>query len=250
MNESETRQKINDSGFAVIPNVFDATWVNHWVQNLERALADSSGSIGAGSVKQRGGIVYAARNILSDLPGADTAWQSPILTKLLGELLGKDFVLVRTLFFDKHPQRTWSLPWHKDMTIAVKDNTLPSSVFSKPTIKSGVPHVEASTEILENMLTLRIHLDDVTDENGPLEVIPASHLTGKTSEASTDACQRVLVSAGDVLAMRPLVSHASGSSAVGTHRHRRILHFEFAGDRKLPDGYQWYYPDVTASTSS
>ena len=135
------------------------------------------------------------------------------------------------------------------MTIAVKDNTLPTTVFAKPTFKSGVPHVEASTEILENMLTLRIHLDDVTEENGPLEVIPGSHLNGKTAEAQTSDKAKILVSAGDVLAMRPLVSHASGSSTVGTNRHRRILHFEFAGQAQLPDGYQWYYPNNAAETS-
>lgn len=247
---NEALREIEQDGYSIVPSVFDQTWLDQWLHKLNEAISRSSGSIGSDGVKQSGGVVYAARNILSDLPGADTAWQAPVLTNLLSEVLGNDFVLVRTLFFDKHPQRTWSLPWHKDMTIAVKDNALPSSVFSKPTCKSGVPHVEASTQILENMLTLRIHLDDVTDENGPLEVIPGSHLKGKAPEASTIACQRVLVSAGDVLAMRPLVSHASGSSAVGTHRHRRILHFEFAGDRQLPDGYQWYYPSITISKSS
>ena len=245
---NKTLREISQDGYTVLPNVFDRAWLDRWLYELNTAMSRSTGSIGSDGVKQRGGVVYAARNVLSDLPGADIAWQSPILTELLGEVLGKHFVLVRTLFFDKHPRRTWSLPWHKDMTIAVKDNTLPSSVFSKPTVKSGVPHVEASTEILENMLTLRIHLDDVTDENGPLEVIPGSHLKGKIPEASTTACQSVLVSAGDVLAMRPLLSHASGSSAVDTHRHRRILHFEFAGDRHLPDNYQWYYPNVTNPT--
>lgn len=246
---NETLRKIVNDGYAIIPNVFDQIWLHQWLHNLEQALARSSSAIGAESVKESKGVVYAARNILSDLPGADTAWQSPILLNLLGQVLGDEYLLVSTLVFDKHPQRTWSLPWHKDMTIAVRDNTLPTTVFSKPTIKSGVPHVEASTEILENMLTLRIHLDDVTDENGPLEVIPGSHLNGKTSEAQTTASEKALVSAGDVLAMRPLLSHASGSSSVGTARHRRILHFEFASQSRLPDNYQWYYPTNAASTS-
>jgi len=46
--------------------------------------------------------------------------------------------------------------------------------------------------------------------------------------------------AGDVLAMRPLVSHSSGASTPGTQRHRRVLHLEFAGCEELPDGFCWH----------
>ncbi len=46
--------------------------------------------------------------------------------------------------------------------------------------------------------------------------------------------------AGDVLAIRPMLTHASGASRVGTTRHRRILHLEFAAIERLPDGYQWH----------
>ena len=58
---------------------------------------------------------------------------------------------------------------------AVTDNRLPSQRFSRPTTKAGVPHETAPDEILREMLTLRIHLDDVTEENGPLQVVPESH---------------------------------------------------------------------------
>ena len=62
--------------------------------------------------------------------------------------------------------------WHKDTAIAVDSNRGASKYFSRPTVKAGVPHVVAVDEILRQMLTLRIHLDEVTDENGPLKVIP------------------------------------------------------------------------------
>ncbi len=229
-------KKIESGGFAIIPDALPWPSIPDWTQRLDKVLTDSDAAI-----KNRKGTVYAARNIITELPHASSLWQTENLKAHLCEILGDDFVLVRALYFDKHPQRTWSLPWHKDMTIAVKDNTLPTNVFSKPTNKLGVPHVEASTAILKNMLTLRFHLDDVTDENGPLEVIPGSHRGGKTADHSAAPPVKVLANAGDVLAMRPLLSHASGSSAAGTFRHRRILHFEFSGDRELPDGYQWYF---------
>src|SRR5262249_56828349 len=105
-------------------------------------------------------------------------WRQPPLPDLLQAVLGPDFGLVRVLFFDKPPGQSWALPWHKDLTIAVRDNRLPSTHFGKPTRKAGVPHVEAPREVLEAMLTLRVHLDDVSEENGPLQVLPGSHRWG------------------------------------------------------------------------
>ena len=90
------------------------------------------------------------------------------------------------------------------------------------------------------MLTLRLHLDEVTDENGPLRVIPGSHVSSESDEVGVENAVAIHAAAGDVLAMRPLITHSSGSSHPGTTRHRRILHLEFAACHELPDGYQWH----------
>jgi ectoine hydroxylase-related dioxygenase (phytanoyl-CoA dioxygenase family) len=173
-------------------------------------------------------------------PGAAAAWRQPPLPEILTALLGAGHGLVRALFFDKPPERTWALPWHKDLTVAVRDNRLPSCAFTKPTLKAGVPHVEAPREVREQMVTVRIHLDDVTEENGPLKVLPGSHRTGKELRVGDIPAQGIVVQRGDVLLMRPLVAHSSGHSHPDTRRHRRILHLEFAASAELPDGYGWY----------
>jgi ectoine hydroxylase-related dioxygenase (phytanoyl-CoA dioxygenase family) len=156
------------------------------------------------------------------------------------ELLGSEFGLVRVLYFDKPPGETWALPWHKDLTIAVRDNTLASARFSKPTRKAGVPHVEAPREVLDAMVTARIHLDEVTEENGPLKVLPGSHRDGKRLRLGEVAPETILANRGDVLLMRPLLVHSSGRSHPSSQRHRRILHLEFAAARTLPDGFAWH----------
>jgi ectoine hydroxylase-related dioxygenase (phytanoyl-CoA dioxygenase family) len=94
--------------------------------------------------------------------------------------------------------------------------------------------------VLENMLAVRIHLDDVTEENGPLRVIAGSHRTGKKMHLGDTPPESILVQRGDVLLMRPLVAHASNRSAPDTRRHRRILHLEFAASPELPDNYEWH----------
>jgi hypothetical protein len=231
------REQLAANGYAILPAVYTPAQIDVMLLALESTLQRQPA---ASTMRTESGSIYAARNVLTLWPDAAMVWRQSPLPATLMSLLGVQFGLVRILFFDKPPDRTWALPWHKDLTIAVQNNHLPSHLFSKPTLKAGVPHVEAPVEVLEQMLTVRIHLDDVTDENGPLKVIPGSHRTGKELRLGDVAPQAVLCQRGDVLLMRPLLAHASGHSEPATHRHRRVLHLEFAGTSELPDGYSWH----------
>ena len=228
---------IRETGYVVIPSVFNHDEVHQWRELTAAALANADGR----SMKSRGGIVYAARNIFDFFAESKTLWQKPVLQRVLESVLGHDFGLVRGLYFDKPPERSWSLPWHKDMTIAVKDNSIPSEQFTNPTRKAGIDHVEAPTSVLTQMLTLRIHLDDVTEHNGALQVIPGSHKTNDMKNDPGNPPKSIYLDAGDVLAMRPLITHCSGNSTIGTSLHRRIIHLEFAANQILPDQFQWQH---------
>ncbi len=231
-------REILETGFCILPSVFTTDAVAELIVGLESALHRANET--EGPIRDKAGTVYAGRNLLRLFEPAKTIWRRSPLLELLRDVLGPEFGLVRVLFFDKPPERTWALPWHKDLTIAVKPHSGESTVFSKPTLKAGVPHVEASREVLEAMLTLRIHLDDMTEENGPLLVVPGSHRLGKVPVASYETARTILGSRGDVLAMRPLLAHRSISSHEGTTLHRRILHLEFSGLPRLPDGFEWH----------
>jgi ectoine hydroxylase-related dioxygenase (phytanoyl-CoA dioxygenase family) len=95
------------------------------------------------------------------------------------------------------------------------------------------------------MLTLRVHLDECGEENGPLKVRPGTHLFGRLSGERIHALSAGIpeevccVNAGGVLAMRPLLLHASGSAA--KPRHRRVIHLEFAPNDLLPSGLEWAF---------
>ena len=247
MSSASTR--IERDGYVTLPGVFSPAEVRAMRAAVESALAEGSGDDPA--IRGGEGTVYAARNLLDLWPGLVTAWHRPVLVETLTAVLGRDFGLVRVLYFDKPPGNSWALPWHKDLTIAVRNNRLPSQRFARPTRKAGVPHVEAPVEVLEGMLTARIHLDGVTDENGPLKVVPGSHRTGKALVLEDAEVRTLHAEAGDVLLVRPLVAHCSNRSRPDTTLHRRILHLEFAARADLPDGFAWhdFIPGVRSQES-
>ena len=191
-------------------------------------------------VRQSAGHVYAARNVIDVAPEICEAWKSPLLLEFVRSRLGAAAGLVRVLYFDKPPEQTWALPWHKDLLIAV-GTTEPALGYSTPRLRAGVPHTEPPWEVLESMLTLRIHLDEITPENGPLQVASGTHRTGKTLSLEGFERETICTPAGDVLAMCPLLAHCSGRSLPGTKRQRRILHLEFSPLRELPAAVRWFH---------
>jgi hypothetical protein len=228
--------ELERDGFVFLAGIFTTAEVEQMLSSLESALLAENDP----AIRGDDGAVYAARNILTLWPGCATVWKKAALASALRSALGPELGLVRVLYFDKPPGQSWALPWHKDLTVAVRDNRLPSALFRRPTAKAGVPHVEAPVEVLQAMLTVRIHLDEVTDENGPLKVVPGSHRTGKRIELDSAPVRALHAAAGDVLLIRPLVLHCSNRSHPETTRHRRILHLEFAASATLPDGYAWH----------
>jgi|CXWL01.1.fsa_nt_gi hypothetical protein len=220
-------------GYVMLQGVFSVPEIDALAQRLSSALEMRHDA----SILQSRGKIYGSRNLLETFPEIASLMRQPSLNAFSTAILGADAGIVRALFFDKPPDRSWSLPWHKDRTIAVKRNDLPSELFHKPTLKAGVPHVEAPSSVLEKMLTIRIHLDAMTETNGPLHVVPGSHV-----EVGQEHHDLVVLQAevGDVLAMRPLLTHSSTVSMPGSSSHRRVIHIETAASAQLPDGYEWH----------
>jgi ectoine hydroxylase-related dioxygenase (phytanoyl-CoA dioxygenase family) len=149
---------------------------------------------------------------------------------------------VRGILFDKTPGANWKVPWHQDLSIAVtKQIDLPG--YGPWSVKAGVPHVQPPVEILQRMLTIRLHLDDCGLDNGPLLVLPGSHAHGILSGEQVDQLRQAgtpvpaTVSRGGAVLMRPLLLHAS--HAATSPGHRRVIHIEYAS-AKLPAGLVWF----------
>ena len=188
--------------------------------------------------KKVGGL----RNLLRNSPVVAGLAASRQIKNILECRLNRSVHPVRALFFDKTSDANWSVPWHQDLTIAVATR-IETAGFKAWSVKDGILHVQPPEEILEGMVTVRLHLDDCDVVNGALKVIPGSHLQGKlsanqiaelTDSGKPSVCE---VSKSGALLMFPLLLHSSSASE--NPLHRRVLHIEYATD-KLPNGLKWF----------
>jgi hypothetical protein len=148
---------------------------------------------------------------------------------------------VRAILFDKTPATNWSLAWHQDRTIAVVQRREVEG-FGPWTVKSGLPHVAPPFDVLAKIVTLRIHLDPVPEDNAPLLIAPRSHRFGRVAERDiirvVQQCGVVACTAdvGDVWIYATPILHAS--EAATKPLRRRVLQADFAVG-ELPGGLQW-----------
>ena len=138
---------------------------------------------------------------------------------------------VRAILFDKTATANWSLGWHQDRTVAVRErHDVPG--YGPWTTKQGILHVAPPFAVIARMATLRIHLDDVPADNAPLLIAPGSH-RAFVPEAEIDAAvarhgvHACLAACGDVWAYATPILHAS-AAATGDRRRRRVLQVDYS----------------------
>jgi hypothetical protein len=231
MDETALSRSIDVDGFAILDDVLS----HPESESLRLVLA------GLKDGHQRAGRTYASRSLLR-LPAIRELASSIKIREAVEPILGCSAFAVRALLFDKVPEANWGLAWHQDLSITVRERC-DAPGFCAWSVKDGVVHVQPPEQIMARMLAVRVHLDDANSSNGALRVIPGSHIDGRLSPGtiatriSSDSAMSVDAPAGSVLAMRPLLLHASSPSE--SPEHRRVIHLEYAAE-PLPHGLQWH----------
>lgn len=227
-------EEIEENGFALRENILSPS-------EIDRLLAALDQINRPGTLRRRN-VVFAIRNLLEDSPEVRALANSTAIRALVEPILGPEAFPVRGILFDKIADANWKVPWHQDATIAVQER-IETDGFGPWSIKSGVLHVQPPVKILENMLSVRMHLDPCRAENGALRVIPGSHSHGRILEDQTakireQSTEFICESGpGGALLMRPLLLHASSQSLIPNHR--RVIHLDFAAV-PLPNGLRWF----------
>lgn len=215
--------EITTQGFAVVENVIDKQVVAQLLHTLAHTRIDQAES-------QRAGKAFGIRNLLNVVPETRDLANSAACKSLVEPILGSGARVVRGIYFDKHREANWKVVWHQDLTIAVKER-IEADGYGPWSIKAGINHVQPPVSILENMLTVRLHLDDTDETNGALRVIPGTHQYGRLNANQIEYLKQqqqpitCAVRSGGALMMCPLLLHSS--MAAVNPEHRRVLHFEY-----------------------
>src|SRR6266403_1181976 len=215
-----TKRQVESDGYALVHGcVCEET-----VQALERALDANQ---------------HGIRNLLSNQI-VHTIAVSREVRRSVASVLGDECFAVRGIFFNKSPRANWKVAWHQDCVIAVREK-LHIEGWGPWSSKADVIHVRPELAVLQQMLAIRIHLDDCAEDNGPLRVISGSHRDGILSDAeiqnrSKESAAACTVLRGDAILMRPLLLHSSPPATKPSNR--RVVHLEFAAT-ELPHGAEW-----------
>lgn len=240
----EFAHDLNQYGFALWPNAIRT----EELQTLREACSDN---VVPDASAHRSNQLYARRNLLADVPAVHALSQCESLRKIVQLVLGSEFSVVRALLFDKVPEANWHVGWHQDLMVPLAErHEMPD--YSAWSVKAGVVHAKPPRNVLEQMVTLRVHLDDCHETNGPLRLIAGSHARGELRPEEVRSAIEIeteticIASAGDVLAMRPLILHASSPAMEPSHR--RVVHLEYALPC-LPESLRWPYwmPEASAA---
>ena len=210
---------IVSDGFRVLPGVFPAAEMDRLAERLSQSAVP----------RTRAGI----RHLLAD-EAVESLANDSRLVDLARHLLGPQAFPFHATLFDKSSSANWLVTWHQDTALPLRERR-DAQGWGPWSVKRSVTYAHAPASALDQVLAIRVHLDESDNNNGPLRVLPCTHLLGvltddEIHQLSLDVqpiecgCE-----VGGVVMMRPLTVHAS--SKVTSDRRRRVLQIEYAAQR-------------------
>jgi len=218
--------EIEKRGFAIFSDVLGGSDIERIDQQLAATPLPRS----------RAGMRHALRH-----PAVREVANDPLLLGIAREILGRDAFPFRATLFDKSPASNWLVVWHQDTALPLRERRDVAG-WGSWSVKDKVIYAHAPATTLSQVLALRLHLDDSLPENSPLRVLPGTHTLGVLDDDAihelSDRMPAVdcLIPRGGILAMRPLLIHASSKSR--STMRRRVLHLEYASTAKLQESLE------------
>lgn len=231
-NLDNHKSHILEYGFVVINNVFSKQELEE-IDTVLQSIDTSKENF------RKSEDLFAIRQFLKEVPEIKDLIFNENIRKVVKEIFGEKYFVVKSIYFDKPETSNWYVAYHQDLTISV-DKKLELPGFGPWTTKQNQFAVQPPVNVLENIYTIRIHLDDTDENNGALKVVPKSHAKGiyrpETIDWTVETEEICNVEKGGIMLMKPLTLHGSNRTTNG--KKRRVIHIEFS-DTELPEVLQW-----------
>jgi ectoine hydroxylase-related dioxygenase (phytanoyl-CoA dioxygenase family) len=191
---------------------------------------------GSAIPRSRAGI----RHVMSQAAVSEIA-RSDRMLALAKSVAGQGAFPFRATLFDKSPNSNWLVAWHQDTALPLREKQ-EAAGWRPWSVKDGVNYARAPARALEQVVALRLHLDNSNEDNGPLRVLPGTQHRGVLSDEEIHllsekvASSECRVGVGGIVLMRPLVIHASSKAVSSTPR--RVLHIEYAACAAFEGGLE------------
>ncbi|REC41287.1 phytanoyl-CoA dioxygenase family protein [Chryseobacterium sp. 5_R23647] len=232
MNLQNHKNLIQANGFTVINNIFsdkEIERISEVIQNIDTSK----------ETFRKSEDLFAIRQFLKEVPDVKDLIFNKNLKMIIKEIFGDNYFVVKSIYFDKPEKSNWYVAYHQDLTISV-DKKIDLENFGPWTTKQNQFAVQPPLDILENIFTIRIHLDETDENNGALKVVPKSHAKGiyrpETIDWNVETENICNVEKGGIMIMKPLLLHGSNRTTNG--KKRRVIHIEFS-NKELPEVLNW-----------
>lgn len=221
MNYEKNIIELKKKGYSILSDFYSDDEINQISASIENAKHKGNSFLKTKDL-------FAIRQLIKNVPELSGLLFNKKLLALLNSFSESEYFLTKAIYFDKPSESNWFVAYHQDLSISVNQKAALEN-YTNWTFKKGQYGVQPPIEILEDTITIRIHLDDTNKDNGALRVIPKSHLNGivrvqskKWNTENEFICE---VPKGGIMLMTPLTLHASNRTTNG--KKRSVIHLEF-----------------------
>ena len=232
MNYKKNKIELEKNGYSILADLYTNKEINQILNCIESAEQDKDSFLKTKDV-------FAIRQLIKNIPELTDLLFNKKLTHLISEFSEPEYFLTKAIYFDKPSASNWFVAYHQDLSISV-DKKANVKNYINWTYKKDQYGVQPPIKILQDTITIRIHLDDTDENNGALKVIPKSHLQGiiriepkDWNIKSEHICE---IKKGGAMLMKPLILHASNRTT--NNKRRRVIHLEF-NKHKLDNPLNW-----------
>ena len=150
MKYAKNKLQLNENGYSILNDLYTDNEISKILDCIQNAEQNEKSFMKTKDL-------FAIRQLIKNIPELSSFLFNQKLTELLSELSESEYFLTKAIYFDKPSQSNWFVAYHQDLSISV-DKKAELNNYSNWTFKKSQYGVQPPIEILEDTITIRIHL--------------------------------------------------------------------------------------------